>query len=121
MTNPLRIDSDGDGWTDEAEAITESDPLDFKQTPRLYVTSSLVTTAINGFTSATSIQPGVIISRPIVRVVVPGFSGLADENLPTIVARPPVTVIVPNLNGKESESAPLIIAQPPLKVGFESP
>jgi hypothetical protein len=121
MTNPLRIDSDGDGWTDEAEVITQSDPLDFKQTPRLYVTSSPVTTAINGFTSETSIQPGVIISRPIVRVVVPGFSGLADGNLPTIVARPPVTVIVPNLNGQESESAPLIIAQPPLKVGFESP
>ena len=140
-TNPLKADTDGDGWTDEAEVSGESDPLDPNSTPKLFIVANpsplqiglprftLTGTGPNAIGALVVAQPRVTIGLPVfisgtgggLTVAYPRISiGLPARNGTTAdgvtVAYPPISIGLPARSGTSADG--LTVGQPPLKTKF---
>jgi hypothetical protein len=97
-TNLQNPDTDGDGWNDEAEITSGSDPLQASSRPRFSISA-----------------------RPPVRVIVPGTGSTDSLPLNTFVAQPGVRLTIPAVGSTEGLPLNTRIATPPVRVEWLSP
>ena len=140
-TNPLKADTDGDGWTDEAEVSGESDPLDPSSKPKLFIVGNpqplqiglprfiLTGTGANSVGALVVAQPrvtiglpafpagiggGVTVGSPPISIGLPARSGIAADGL--TIANPTISIGLPGRTGTATDG--LTVGQPPLKTKF---
>ena len=92
-TDPLKADSDEDGWLDGWEVAEGTNPLD----------------GLSGLRS-------LAIARPPVQVLHPLIQDLETSEIGTVIARPPVQVLHPLIQDLDTNEIGTVIARPPVQV-----
>lgn len=121
-TNPLVVDSDGDGWSDEQEFTGGSDALDPNSKPKLFFTASppvsivIPGAQISGAGGFNGLPVGITVSQPPSSIVLPGPAQAGGVTVGLTLALPPVSIVVPGPAAGNGVQIGLTIAQPPASV-----
>ena len=114
-TDPMRQDTDGDGWWDEAEMSVGSDPLDPKSRPFIMAVSSpQVSLVLPANEGAGGLTNNTIVATPSVSLVLPADQGPEGLALNTTVAEPPVSLVLPWNTGAGGLTNNTVVAMPPV-------
>ncbi len=114
-TNPFLADTDGDGWSDEAEITGQGNPLDPNVGPRLFVSGAPPLAAlVTGPGRLPDAALGTFVAAPPTSILVPGLGETTQLALGVVVALPPLTLLAPGLGVLDSVSLGTVMAQPPL-------
>ncbi|MBI2926318.1 MAG: Ig-like domain-containing protein [Verrucomicrobia bacterium] len=96
-TNPYVKDTDGDGWSDEAEVTGSGDPLDKNSRPQLFlVAPTSMAAVIPTNTGLGELAEGATIAQPSMAAVIPTRTGLGELAEGATVGQPPVQVQLNN-------------------------
>ena len=116
-TDPLRQDTDGDGWSDSAESEVGSNPLDAKSRPyQMVVAAPSIALVLPANTCAGGLTNNTVIAQPPVSLVLPANEGAGGLTNNTVLAMPPVAIVLPANVGAGGLTNNTVIAQPPVSL-----
>ncbi len=99
-TDARNVDTDGDGWWDEAEVTGGSNPLDAASKPRLFNISRPAATLFRPDSTGSGAFPvNVTIATPQIELVLPSATGTGPFPLNITLGSPRVSVVLPGALG----------------------
>jgi len=115
-TNPLKLDSDGDGWSDSDEIVDRADPLNPLSRPQINVLAGPpILMEVPGASSGIG-GKGLHLARPPVDMLIPSPETDGSAGRPAHIARPPVLIDLSGSNPSAIGGGGLYLARPPVKL-----
>lgn len=121
-TNPMVADTDGDGWNDETEVTSGSNPLDPLSKPSLLLSSKpLISLKLPEARQPVDFVGNAVVAQPPVQIKLARPIPPADLAANAVVAQPPAQLRLLQPVDPSGLAPNLMIAKPPVEVRFAKP